>query len=181
MFSVVVILSQGQALLSKGRIKAGGAEAEATPTVANDEKSMLNVKRKLDKMLKAIEDDLDKAEDKLEDKMKALAGTPDKLRASKELHVRFRCCCARARTCVCVGGGGCFASCVPHVLLSLPCVCIRWCRMLSWKSWIVRMRMKRQLRSHGTSRSLSLVCFALNVTIARLLCPRAPVSRRRDG
>jgi hypothetical protein len=74
-------------LLSKGRIKPAGATAEAAEEAT---KSVSNVKKRLDAMLKAIESDLHEADKSLEGKLKALteASASAKLQASQELHVR---------------------------------------------------------------------------------------------
>jgi hypothetical protein len=86
--AVIAVYFQGEALLSKGRIKPAGAGPE---TGEERTKSVTNVKKRLDAMLKAIESDLHEADKSLEGKLKALTETSvsAKLQASLELHVRL--------------------------------------------------------------------------------------------
>ena len=73
-------------MLSKGRIKAA---SQAPVHADEDVKSVSAVKKKLDQMLKTIEDDLDAVDKTLGDKMKALEKEDaEKLKASQRLHVR---------------------------------------------------------------------------------------------
>ena len=76
-------------MLSKGRIKAA---SQAPAHADEDVKSVSAVKKKLDQMLKTIEDDLDAVDKTLGDKMKALEKEDaEKLKTSQRLHVRQPC------------------------------------------------------------------------------------------